>query len=417
MRFCPKCSLRIKANIAQCPICKVELLSCADDEVTATESVQDKQPVNTESRPEEFETADSSTEELYPTVKPAGSPSQTAVGNTDLTQAVEQLGSTLESIQQNLDLITGRDEVIKKSIVDLESKLNKLEKQIVQLQAVPLDRFEALEKEMAQRIIPTASASTGNLGAPETQLPTRGNIETLKSLSGTISTHSFSADEQSFSDEEGSFPGDDSDSFSSGFQASDSTFDKNAILHPERAPKKRIPLLIPLLALAMIVVWLLFYYSRPKQQPIQTEIVTEQITPQAVPVQSSVPAPEQKAITSKGTKGLPGETRASSENTLEAAEQSSPAPKTPPPAVKEPPEKKPLFTVNVGSFKDKNLATALTTRLRDSGYTALISQSEQNNFYRVRVGEFFTIEAARSFASSLQKKEKLPTFVTRLEQP
>ena len=36
MRFCPKCSLKIKANIEQCPICKVELLSCADDEdVTA----------------------------------------------------------------------------------------------------------------------------------------------------------------------------------------------------------------------------------------------------------------------------------------------------------------------------------------------------------------------------------------------
>jgi cell division septation protein DedD len=412
MRFCPKCSLRIKANIEQCPICKVELLSCAEDEVAASESMQDKHPVNTESSAGVCETANPTIEELSPTVEPAGPPSpppQPAVGNADLAQAVEQLSSKLESIEQNLGLITGKDEVIKKSIVDIESKLNKLEKQIIQLQAVPLDRFEALEKEVAQKIIPTTSASIGDLEAPEIPPVTRGNIETLKSLSDTIPPHPFSADEQSFSDEEASFPRDDTDSFSSSFQGSDATFDKNAVLRPQREPKKGIPLLIPLLALAMIVVWLLFYYSRPKQ-PVQTEIVTEQITPQAAPVQTRTPVTEQKTSTPEVTKEISGETRKKSENPLEATEKS-------PSAAKEPPAKKSLFTVNVGSFKDKNLATALTTRLRDNGYTALMSQSEQNNFYRVRVGAFSTIEEARTFAFSLQKKEKLPTFVTRLEQP
>jgi len=32
MKFCPKCSLKIKGNVTQCPICKVELLSCAEDD-------------------------------------------------------------------------------------------------------------------------------------------------------------------------------------------------------------------------------------------------------------------------------------------------------------------------------------------------------------------------------------------------
>jgi len=48
MRFCPKCSLKIKANIEQCPICKVELLFCAEDEdVTAhlSEKEEHKQKV------------------------------------------------------------------------------------------------------------------------------------------------------------------------------------------------------------------------------------------------------------------------------------------------------------------------------------------------------------------------------------
>lgn len=418
MRFCPKCSLRIKANIAQCPICKVELLSCAEDEVTANESTRDEQTVNTELGTEGSETAEPPVEELTTLAAPASflsPPPQAAEAKTDLTQTVERLGSKLESIEKNLGLVTGKDDVIKKSIVDLESKLNKLEKQIIQLQAVPLDRFEALEKEVAQSILLATSASAGDTQAPETTPPTRGNIETLKSLSGTMSPHSFTTDEQSFPDEEASFAGDDREDFSSGFQASESTFDKNAVMRPQRPQKKKVPIVIPLLALAMIVVWLLFYYSRPKE-PLPTEIVTEQVSPQP-PVQTSTPADEQTGITPDVTKEIPGEIRELPENPPEAVEKSPPVPQTPPPSAKDAPEKKPLFTVNVGSFKDKNLATALTARLKDSGYTALMSQSEQNNFFRVRVGTFATIEEARTFAKNFQKKEKLPTFVTRLEQP
>jgi cell division septation protein DedD len=380
--------------------------------------VQEEQTVNLEPPPEVLEPAEPAVEELSTPVTQASSPPpppQISEASTDPAQTIDQLGSRLESIEKSLILITGKDDVIKKSIVDLESKLNKLEKQIVQLQAVPLDRFEALEKEVANSMLPTTSASTGDLETSDTTPPTRGNIQTLKSLSGTMTPESLSEKEQSFSGEETNFSREDTEDFSPGFQASDSTFDKNAILRPQRAPKKRIPLLIPLLALAMIVVWLLFYYSRPKQ-PIQTEIVTEQITPQP-PVQNIAPLAEQTAITPDLKKDEPVSIKEKLENPPESAEKSPPVQQTPPPATKEALEKKPLFTINVGSFKDKNLATALTERLRNSGYTALMSQSEQNNFYRVRVGAFSTIEEARTFASSLQKKEKLPTFVTPLEQP
>ena len=75
------------------------------------------------------------------------------------------------------------------------------------------------------------------------------------------------------------------------------------------------------------------------------------------------------------------------------------------------------YTVNVGSFKDKALALTLTTRLQEKGYSALISPSKDKQFYRVKVGAFSTQKEARAYASVLEKKEKLPTFVTQINQP
>jgi cell division septation protein DedD len=393
-------------------------LSCADDEATGAEPVGEER---TKTSAEVLEPADPPAELLATPVSTASTSSpppaslSSEAAKTDPVQTVEQLSNKLDSIEKKLGLILGKDDVIKKSIVDLESKLNKLEKQIVQLQAVPLERFEALEKEVAKSILPSTSRPAGNLETSETTPQSRGNIQTLKSLSGTLSPQSFSDDEQSFPDEEASFAREDTDDFSTGFQTSDTTFDKNAPQSQQKTQKRKIPILIPLLALAMIVVWLLFYYSRPKQ-PMQTEIVTEQVTPQT-PVQTTPTLNEQRAPKPDPAKELPRDTAEKSDNLSGAAEKTLTAPQIPPPATKKSPEKGPLFTVNVGSFKDKNLATALTTQLRESGYTALMSQSEQNDFFRVRVGAFATIEEARTFASSLQKKEKLPTFVTRLEQP
>ena len=46
-----------------------------------------------------------------------------------------------------------------------------------------------------------------------------------------------------------------------------------------------------------------------------------------------------------------------------------------------------------------------------------MSQSGPNDFYRVKVGAFPTIEEARAYAATLKKKEKLDTFVTSIDQP
>jgi len=91
------------------------------------------------------------------------------------------------------------------------------------------------------------------------------------------------------------------------------------------------------------------------------------------------------------------------------------APKTP--ATPKSPLNGSGYTVNVGSFKDKSLALSLTTRLQKKGYSALMSPSKDNQFYRVKVGAFSTQKEARDYALLLEKKEKLPTFVTQINQP
>jgi hypothetical protein len=46
-----------------------------------------------------------------------------------------------------------------------------------------------------------------------------------------------------------------------------------------------------------------------------------------------------------------------------------------------------------------------------------MSPSKDKQFYRVKVGAFSTKKEALAYASVLEKKEKLPTFVTQINQP
>ena len=193
MRFCPKCSLKIKANIEKCPICKVELLSCADDEERSAQSLRAKQADQTVSA----EPASPSSEKTVsvpeakpqasPPPSPANTPDQSVRGSEELAQKVAQLGTQLASIEKSLALITGKDTVIKKSVVDLEAKINKLEKQVVQQEPFPLDRIEALEQEMSKRKSYTTPPPSSEIQSSETNPPTRGNIQTLRSLAGKMS--------------------------------------------------------------------------------------------------------------------------------------------------------------------------------------------------------------------------------------
>ena len=422
MRFCPKCSLKIKANIEKCPICKVELLSCADDEEHSTQPPDPKQADQSTSTgsdtpsPEKTVSAPETKPQQPAPPVPASTPAQSVTGNDELVQKIEQLTTQLTSIEKNLALINGKDTVIKKSVVDLEAKINKLEKQVVQQEPFPLDRLEALEQKMDQRTSLTTSTPASELQSPETNPPTRGNIQTLRSLAGKMTPQGFSSDENNFSEEETGFTKDENDDFSPAFQAPDDTLEDTSYVQVSSDRKKKIPLLIPLIALALIVLWLGFYYAKPQNQKTETAIVTEEITPLTTS-QNTEPLTEEEQKPINTNNEAAREVKKTPQPAPLPTEEKPAQPQAPPTAVKAVSDNPPRFTINVGSFKDKKLATALTTRLRDNGYTALMSQSGPNDFYRVKVGAFPTIEEARAYAATLKKKEKLDTFVTSIDQP
>jgi len=148
---------------------------------------------------------------------------------------------------------------------------------------------------------------------------------------------------------------------------------------------------------------------------MQETVVAENITLPALPKTTEGQPEKNSTVVSPDT----GKTVEQKEAALITLPPDKTASKTAqkPPAGPKTPLNGSGYTVNVGSFKDKALALSLTTRLQKKGYSALMSPSKDKQFYRVKVGAFSTQKEARAYASVLEKKEKLPTFVTQINQP
>lgn len=77
------------------------------------------------------------------------------------------------------------------------------------------------------------------------------------------------------------------------------------------------------------------------------------------------------------------------------------------------------YTLQVGSFVDKDSAQKLVVRLRTRGYPAYLMEatlSEQDIRYRVRVGSFVDKPDARRMADRLEAKEGLKAFVAYVDK-
>jgi len=73
------------------------------------------------------------------------------------------------------------------------------------------------------------------------------------------------------------------------------------------------------------------------------------------------------------------------------------------------------YTLQVGSFQNKEQAKKLAYDLRRNGYPTYIVSSNipmKGVWHRVRVGHFRTFEEAKKFGLTIEMKERLPTYVT-----
>jgi cell division septation protein DedD len=420
MRFCPKCSLKIKANIEQCPICKVELLSCADDEdVTAHLSKKGehtKKAVEESPAPSPLKAPPAQEPATPAQMKPDTAKNEVppAEDLTILSRKLKSLEDHLVHIEKTIEINSSKDDIIRSSIVDLESKITKLEKTLADQEAVPPDRLKHIEAEIVR-----LSSSSTSIHQDEDTITTGSTpLASLPEMPApsteSLPSPDFSSQDTGFSEEEITFAEDTQDDFEETFEPT--IADKLADKLSPRERKRKLPIVLPLIALILIAAWLAFYYAKPRTEEMQEKVVAEKIvlptTPKTTPVQ-----PEKNTLPAPAA------------DTVKSGEEQESA-LTPPVPAKQPPKtsqktpaaaKTPLngsgYTVRVGAFKDKALARSLTTQLREKGYSALMSPSKDKQFYRVKVGAFSTKKEALAYASVLEKKEKLPTFVTQINQP
>ena len=67
-----------------------------------------------------------------------------------------------------------------------------------------------------------------------------------------------------------------------------------------------------------------------------------------------------------------------------------------------------VYTVQIGSFQDQKQANELASALQSKGYPVFIksmASPDNKNWYRVRVGTFGNIEAAKAYGESLKNSE------------
>jgi cell division septation protein DedD len=75
------------------------------------------------------------------------------------------------------------------------------------------------------------------------------------------------------------------------------------------------------------------------------------------------------------------------------------------------------FTIQVGSFADKEQAEKFTQYLRGKGYPAYVTSrviSGKGRMYRVRIGHYRTLDEAKRKAKHIGKREKLQTYIPPL---
>jgi cell division protein FtsN len=78
------------------------------------------------------------------------------------------------------------------------------------------------------------------------------------------------------------------------------------------------------------------------------------------------------------------------------------------------------FTLQVAAFNNPEEARELVKQLQNKGYPAYQipeNAAAQEMWHRVRVGSFQSLQEARQFALTLEKKEKIKTIIASLQSP
>ncbi len=143
---------------------------------------------------------------------------------------------------------------------------------------------------------------------------------------------------------------------------------------------------------------------------------------------ASEPAPSVGEDSAKPQAALPFKTNISEEKITEpeppkrsGAPEQTKSPEQPNPDPKQRKEmspSKPKFTLQIAALHNLEEARDLVNKLRAKGYPAYQitgSAAAKGNLYRVRVGQFQSLQEARQSALDFEKKEKTKTIITSVQ--
>jgi len=439
MKFCPKCSLKIKGNVTQCPICKVELLSCAEDDERIPgsppkEENQKHKTVETDQTPStEIDTQDLEPNANFKVEKQEKSADKSDYTRDypDLNDRIGKIEDDFKEIDSTLNISISQGEVFSNAATDLESRITKADQALDKLKhalETPSEYIQQVEKEISRltlhinHIVKDLEIVKSNVANLEAKL-----AKPSSSFEEIATPGDLPIEKTTNQDEGTSFPEHVEEDFGNEFEIHTPPSREEIFTQPE-PERKRFSLTVILILLAIVISsWLGFYYFKSRSHESNKELITEKIVISPILKKDIMDASKKSAAIEQTSKVETEEIKPkeAGENlsqeksartkTKETNEKTTPLKES---RTRQTTLKKASgYTVNVGSFKDKNRALALTKKLRGEGYSAVMSTSKDKKMYRVSVGAFSSYKEALSYSTTLEKKKKLPTFIAKINTP
>jgi len=467
MKFCPKCSLKIRGNLTQCPLCKVELLSCAEDEEVTSQATDEEPQEQIITEIDHILSTESGTQDKKHTTGLRETVQRKTADKIKATEDYSEVVNKMKKLEDSLNDMENKLNItfdfFKSTVVGLESRVTQLNQSLGEMKkslesphkplqiikeeisrwAVHLDHLgEDLEsvknnlRDQQDKINKLSEECRISMKLSE---ETRDKIKNLK-LSPERSSPSFEErrDKGDFpfkkieiSEEGIRFPERMKEDFETEFESSLSPPSKEDFLQPERERKKNFPMIMVLILAAVIIsLWFGFRYFKSQKQKVQKEIIAQKIEISPIPKKGDLDILPKNSKMQPTQKAVPKEKDLKpKELSKKSSQRKESAPVSKVVAQKQSSSSKELktrratlkesrgYTINVGSFRDKERAHRLTKKLIDKGYPVSMSPSKKNKWYKVRIGAFSTVKEARAYATIIKKKEKLPTFITEINRP
>ena len=439
MKFCPKCSLKIKGNVTQCPICKVELLSCAEDDERIPgsppkEENQKHKTVETDPTPStEIDTQDVEPNANFKVAKQEKSADKSDYTRDypDLNDRIGKIEDGFKEIDNTLNISISQGEVFSNAATDLESRITKADQALDKLKhalETPSKYIQQVEKEISRltlhmnHIVKDLEIVKSNVTNLEAKL-----AKPSSSFEEMATPEDLPIENTENQDEETSFPEHVEEDFGNEFEIHTPPSREEIFTQPE-PERKRFSLTVILILFAIIISsWLGFYYFKSRSHESNKELITEKIAISPILKKDIIDASKRSVAIEQTSKAETEEIKPKEAGEILSQEKSArtktketngkPTPLKESKTSQTTLKKASGYTVNVGSFKDKNRALALTKKLRGEGYSAVMSTSKDKKMYRVSVGAFSSYKEALSYSTTLEKKEKLPTFIAKINTP